>query len=244
MMNRILSLAACVTLLQASLVVAFSFQATNIEMNLSRRINTNLKSAVVDEDLATGTRSLPPLIQNMADERREFEVNLGKAMDTLRKDYPNMLHKQPEFDIYHEDISVVDPSGVQLTGIKNYQHSFSFLQTLVRFFYNTSASTVQNRMVYDFARQSIRISWNAVLIPKVIGNRRNALYVDGISIYKMDSASGKIVEHRVERMLINNTPVVPPYGVLTALRDELMNPTHQRVPAGVGVGVGAMFDTN
>jgi hypothetical protein len=95
MMNRILSLAAGVTLLQASLVVAFSFQATNIEMNLSRRINTNLKSAVVDEDLATGTRSLPPLIQNMADERREFEVNLGKAMDTLRKDYPNMLHKQP-----------------------------------------------------------------------------------------------------------------------------------------------------
>jgi hypothetical protein len=94
-------------------------------------------------------------------------------------------------------------------------------------------------MIYDFARQSIRISWNAVLVPKVVGNRRNALYVDGISIYKMDSNSGKIVEHKVERMLINNTPVIPPYGVLTALRDELMNPG-QRIP----VGVGAMFDTN
>jgi len=55
----------------------------------------------------------------------------------------------------------------------------------------------------------------------------------------MDSNSGKIVEHKVERMLINNTPVIPPYGVLTALRDELMNPG-QRIP----VGVGAMFDTN
>ena len=101
---------------------------------------------------------------------------------------------------------------------------------------------MQSRMVYDFARQSIRMSWNAVIVPKVVGNRRNALYVDGISIYKMDSKSGKIVEHRVEKMLINNIPIEPPYDVLTALREELMNPYGQRIP--VGVGVGAMFDTN
>jgi hypothetical protein len=31
----------------------------------------------------------------MADERREFEMNLGKAMDVLKKDYPKMLHKSP-----------------------------------------------------------------------------------------------------------------------------------------------------
>lgn len=192
---------------------------------------------------AAGTKDLPPLLQDMVDERREFELNLGKAMDTLRKDYPYMLHKTPDFDIFHEDISVVDPSGVQLSGLRNYQNSFSFLQTLVRFFYNTSASGVQSRMVYDFARQSIRISWNAILVPKVVGNRRNALYVDGISIYKMDSKSGKIVEHRVERMLINNIPVRPPYGVLSALRDELVSPG-QRVPVGMGVGVGAMCDSN
>jgi len=133
----------------------------------------------------------------------------------------------------------VDPSGVQLSGLGNYKNSFGFLQTIVRFFYNKPESYVQSRMIYDFARQSIRISWNAVLVPKVVGNKKNALYVDGISIYKMDSKSGKIIEHRVERMMINNTPVTPPYGVLTALRDELLN-TGQRVP----VGLGAMFDTN
>ena len=142
-----------------------------------------------------------------------------------------------DFDIYHDEIRVVDPSGVQLSGLKNYKSSFSFLQTLVRFFYNLSESTVQSRMVYDFARQSIRISWNAVLVPKMVGNRRNALYIDGISIYKMDSKSGKIVEHIVDKMIINDTPVTPPYGVLSALRNELMNPGHSRIP----VGVGAMF---
>lgn len=188
---------------------------------------------------STVGRDLPPLLQDMVDERREFEMNLGKAMDTLRKDYPTILTKMPDFDIYNEEINVVDPSGVQLTGLNSYKNSFSFLQTLVRFFYNTSASGVQSRMVYDFARQSIRISWNAVLVPKMVGNRRNALYVDGISIYKMDSKSGKIIEHRVENMLINDIPITPPYGIFSALKDELMNPV--RVP--VGVGVGAMFDT-
>lgn len=132
---------------------------------------------------------------------------------------------------------MVDPSGVQLSGLKNYKSSFSFLQTIIRFFYNLSDSGVHSRMVYDFARQTIRISWNAILVPKVVGNRRNALYISGISIYKMDSKSGKIVEHRVEQMIINDTPITPPYGVLSALRDELMNAGHSPIP----VGVGAMF---
>lgn len=149
-----------------------------------------------------------------------------------------------DFSIYHDEITVLDPSGVQLTGLKNYKNSFGFLQTIVRFFYNTAESCVQSRMVYDFARQSIRISWNVVLVPKVVGNRRNALYVDGISIYKMDSKSGKIVEHKVEKLLVNNIPVTPPYGILTTLREELLYPGGQRIPVGVGVGVGAMCDMN
>lgn len=38
---------------------------------------------------------LPPVIQGIADERREFQMNLGKAMDTLRKDMPYMLKRAP-----------------------------------------------------------------------------------------------------------------------------------------------------
>lgn len=150
--------------------------------------------------------------------------------------------KLADFSIYNEDISVVDPSGVQLSGLSNYKNSFSFLQTIVRFFYNTKESEVQSRMIYDFARQSIRISWNAVVVPKIVGNRRNALYVDGISVYKMDSSSGKIIEHRVEKMLINNIPVQPPLGVLTALRDELLMPMGERIPTNAGIPVGAMVE--
>lgn len=39
--------------------------------------------------------ALPPVIQSIADERREFQMNLGKAMDTLRKDMPYILKQAP-----------------------------------------------------------------------------------------------------------------------------------------------------
>jgi len=201
---------------------------------------TILRGGTLADDKVT--TELPPVLQDIVDERREFEMNLGKAMDTLRNDYPDILHQSPDFSIYNEDIRVVDPSGVQLSGLNSYKGSFAFLQPLVKFFYNMECSNVQSRMMYDFARQSIRITWNAMLVPKVIGNSRNALYIDGISIYKMDSISGKIAEHRVESMTINDIPVSPPYGVLTALKNEILHPSSRRSPVGAGVGVGAMIE--
>ena len=158
------------------------------------------------------------------------------------EDLTDFIYPFADFSIYNDDISVVDPSGVQLSGLANYKNSFAFLQTIVKFFYNINESEVQSRMVYDFARQSIRISWNACVIPKVVGNRRNALYVNGISVYKMDSESGKIIEHKVENLLINNIPVQPPYGILSTLREELLAPGMERVPVPAGVGVGAMIE--
>jgi len=237
-------------ILTAHLPVTQGFQAAGTpSINVSpslRHVSRGLplRSSILDDAAVftgaiIGTPSatsieLPPLIQSMADERREYEMNLGKAMDVLRKDYPHMLDVTPDFSIYSDDISVLDPSGVQLTGLGNYKTSFSFLQTMIGFFYNMEQSSVQNRMMYDFARQTIRISWNVVLVPKVVGNRRNALYVDGLSIYKMDTKTGKIGEHRVENMMINDIPVTPPYGVLTALKNEILYPSGQRVPVGVG----------
>jgi hypothetical protein len=138
---------------------------------------------------------------------------------------------------------VVDPSGVQLSGLPNYKSSFRFLRRILGVFYNLEKSTVQNKMVYDFARQSIRISFNVMLVPKMVGNRQNSLYVDGISIYQMDSKSGTIVEHKVERLLVNNIPVRPPYGMLTELLrpDPALQGQGGLVGAGVPAGGFGLF---
>lgn len=89
-------------------------------------------------------------------------------------------------------------------------------------------------MVYDFCRSSIRISWHVVLIPKVPLSR--PFHVDGISYYQLDPDSGKINEHKLERLIINNTPVTPPYGILSLLQQDALRLRPQGVPAGIGLG--------
>ena len=65
-------------------------------------------------------------------------------------------------------------------------------------------------MCYDKARQNVRISWNAEVIPKTIfGGQKSTLYVDGISVYEFSKASGNITQHRIERLVINDTPIAP-----------------------------------
>jgi hypothetical protein len=52
----------------------------------------------IDEALS----ELPPVLQSIADERREFQMNLGKAMDTIRKDMPEILKRAPGKETHTE----------------------------------------------------------------------------------------------------------------------------------------------
>ena len=144
-----------------------------------------------------------------------------------------------DFSIYHEDISVIDPSGVQLTGLDKYKSAFAFLQTFRRFWFRESG--LQYRMVYDFCRSSIRISWHCVLISKVPLGR--PLHVDGISYYQLDIESGKIIEHKIDTLIINNTPVIPPYGILSLLQQDALGMRPQGVPVGV-LGIADSFGSS
>ena len=135
-----------------------------------------------------------------------------------------------DFSIYHDEITLVDSSGTQLTGLKNYKTAFSFLQTMINFLYSQEKSSIQMRMVYDFVRSSIRISWNVILYPK--GPFGKPLYVDGVSLYHLDASSGKITEHKIDNLLINQTPVQPPYGIFSTLLQESLVP-QQGGPRGV-----------
>ena len=43
----------------------------------------------------TNNSNLSPFLQGMVDEQRQLQMNVGKAMDTLRKDYPYFLKRSP-----------------------------------------------------------------------------------------------------------------------------------------------------
>jgi len=160
--------------------------------------------------------------QTYSDDKRNFELKLGKAMDTLRKDYPEMLKQSPDFSIYHEDIEVVDPSGFKLHNLKRYKASFRFLHGMLNFFYDSTLSCLTFKMIYDCARKDIRVSWNAYLVPRAIyGGEGNALHLDGISVYVLDRISGVITQHRVEHLLLNDIPVQAPQGIFEAMRNAV-----------------------
>lgn len=166
-----------------------------------------------------------------SDDNREFELKLGKAMDTLRKDYPEMLKTSPDFSIYDENIEVVDPSGFKLHNLDRYKASFRFLHGMLNFFYDPKLSLLTFKLVFDCARKDIRVSWNAYLVPRPIyGGEGNALYLDGISVYVLNKVSGMITHHRVENLLLNDVPVKAPQGIFEAMRSAIGAEEAEGVP--------------
>jgi len=149
-----------------------------------------------------------------------------------------LLSLTTDFSIYHDDIRAADPSGVQLRGLDKYKSAVAFFQTFLGFWFSSRGSTVQFRMVYDECRSAIRISWNARLVPKLPVMAQQALHVDAVSYYQMDAPSGKIVEHKIEKLIMNSADVEPPYGILSLLQQDalrLVNPP-QGQPQGAGAG--------
>lgn len=162
----------------------------------------------------------PPVVKDITDERNEYKLNLGKALDTLRSDYPKIFEACPDFSIYHQSLEVIDPSGVTLHGLNNYKNFFRVLRGIVSFFYCADKSNLTFRLVYDWARSSIRVAWHVTLIPKAIyGGVRNPLYVDGVSVYETNNI-GVITQHRVEHLLLNDKPAMTPNGIFHAINRE------------------------
>ncbi|KAL7558778.1 hypothetical protein ACA910_018282 [Epithemia clementina (nom. ined.)] len=150
----------------------------------------------------------------------EFEMHVGKAMDTLRKDYADVFVKAPDFSIYCKEMEFVDPSGVHVNGLRSYQNAHRLLHTIIKFLYCPEKSSITSaRMCYDPVKHNIRVSWNAEVVPReIFGGTRSILHVDGISVYEFNRATGEIVQHRVEYLVMNNQAVQPKEGLVAALQ--------------------------
>eukprot|EP00584_Thalassiosira_punctigera_P003699 CAMPEP_0172535402 /NCGR_PEP_ID=MMETSP1067-20121228/7429_1 /TAXON_ID=265564 ORGANISM="Thalassiosira punctigera, Strain Tpunct2005C2" /NCGR_SAMPLE_ID=MMETSP1067 /ASSEMBLY_ACC=CAM_ASM_000444 /LENGTH=256 /DNA_ID=CAMNT_0013320335 /DNA_START=157 /DNA_END=927 /DNA_ORIENTATION=+ len=184
------------------------------------RILESTVEETLDQTL-TDENNLSPFLQGMVDEQRELQMNVGKAMDVLRKDYPYFLKRAPDYSIYHDAITLSASDGqIQLTKLSSYKKAFGVLRTMLPLLYDADRSVIQSRMVYDSTKTQIRVSFNAMLVPKIGGK---TVHVDGISVYSIDlsatrdrdgnkrDGAGKIREHRIEKLLVNGAALQPPY---------------------------------
>ena len=132
----------------------------------------------------------------------------------------------PDYSIYHDSISLKASDGqIQLPKLPLYKKAFGITRTMLPLFYDVDQSVVQSRMVYDSPRAQIRVSFNAMLVLKLGLNSLGGktVHVNGILVYSIDLSStlredeqgnlsrnegaGKIVEHHIERLLVNSLPL-------------------------------------
>ena len=126
--------------------------------------NADIDTDNMDNNISSTTLSM------IVDSQKEFEMNLGKAIDTLKSDYPNLLSKNPSWDIYHDELEVIDPTGVSLHGLDNYKLAFSFIHGVVNWFYCEEKSGVTSvRATYDWARKAIRYVFVGCIFVVVVG---------------------------------------------------------------------------
>ena len=126
------------TVYPALLFVASCLQATSFSPNSAPAVSqlelnpdfitVPAALSVTSEDDSTCTTTdseelageLPPVIQSIADERREFQMNLGRAMDVVRKDYPEILKstpgKQKETQMDGDNLFVETSRGSEFLG--------------------------------------------------------------------------------------------------------------------------------
>jgi hypothetical protein len=76
-----------------------------------------------------------------------------------------LLKAPPTYDIYNQRVSVVDPSGVEaIRGLEQYKNMFGVLRMAAGFFYSTTNSFIEHKLVYDWVRSQIRVSFKITLV--------------------------------------------------------------------------------
>lgn len=136
--------------------------------------------------------------ENEEEEKREYYVNTGYAIRTLREELPEMFYRELSFGIYRDDIAFKDPVNTFI-GIENYKSIFWALRFHGRLFF--CALWLNIVSVWQPSEGVIMIRWIVHGIPRVPWESRGRF--DGTSEYKLDKY-GKIYEHRVHNIALNS----------------------------------------
>mmetsp|Transcript_19698 Transcript_19698/g.78434 ORF Transcript_19698/g.78434 Transcript_19698/m.78434 type:complete len:399 (-) Transcript_19698:12-1208(-) len=207
------------------------------------------RSAVVAERLTTATLpglrpedeviELPTLDPDLggpssdAKPPSEFELNLGRCLDALRADVPEFFDRELQWDVYDKDIEIRDPSGVQLQGLAMYKQTFALVRLFRRVMIDDVSVTF--RLRYDWVRRRIVVQWYSAWTSSIAKN--TAGHVDAVSIFHLNDR-GLIYRHEIDKIMINDKEVQPPYGLgWLSFRAHVLSGLDRRaIPAGACPG--------
>ncbi|KAL5214768.1 hypothetical protein ABZP36_003920 [Zizania latifolia] len=130
-------------------------------------------------------------------QRSDFYLNLGTAVRMLRDDLPAVFIREPNYDIYREDITFVDPLNT-FHGIDNYKTIFWALRFHGRLLFREIGLDISR--IWQLTENSIVVRWELWGTPRVPWESYGCF--SGTSRYKVDR-NGKIYEHKVDNLALD-----------------------------------------
>jgi len=140
------------------------------------------------------------------DIKRNFTLNVGRAIECLRDDVPNMLTEAPNLDIFSDEVVLADPNGPIVKGKAAYKMFFASLRMARRLTMTTPTVEILSLRYLDW-RSEITVRFSVVTESPVPG--MDPVHFDAISVYKLDR-KGLIYEHRIDDMTRQNLFDRPP----------------------------------
>ncbi|KAL5731328.1 hypothetical protein ACHQM5_004067 [Ranunculus cassubicifolius] len=134
---------------------------------------------------------------NNKQDKNDFYVNLGLAVRTLREDMPLLFSKDLNYNIYRDDITLIDPLNT-FTGIEKYKLIFWALRFHGKILFREISLEVFR--IWQPSENVILIRWNLKGVPRVPWEAKGQF--QGTSRYKLDR-KGKIYEHKVDNLAFN-----------------------------------------
>ncbi|KAL9262651.1 hypothetical protein AKJ16_DCAP11753 [Drosera capensis] len=152
-------------------------------------------------------------------DKDDFYLNLGLAVRTLREDLPQIFTKELNYDIYREDVALVDPLNT-FKGIENYKLIIRALRFHGRILFREIDLEVLR--IWQISENMILVRWNLRGTPRVPWEAKG--HFQGTSRYKLDR-NGKIYEHRVDNFAFNFPQLKKPLTVLDLVAAPPLRPT-------------------
>ncbi|WZY91422.1 hypothetical protein YC2023_063751 [Brassica napus] len=162
--------------------------------NQKSRLFVKFSAPVVKEDCEISTK------KEEEENKQNYYVNMGHAVRCLREELPSLFYKEPNFDIYRDDIVLRDPINT-FTGIDNYKSILWALRFHGRIFFKALCIDIVG--IWQPTENTLMIRWTVHGIPRGPWETRGRF--DGTSEYKFDK-NGKIYEHKVDNVAVNSPP--------------------------------------
>lgn len=137
------------------------------------------------------------------DIKQEFPLlvnDLEQVVSTMKDDIPQMLHKEPDWDIFSERFTVINQRSEQLVGLRSSQLLFKFLRWMgTKFIIEEETKVVTEESIFFKKKKAIRFKWNV----RVIGFRPISLWRRRL-VFEFDTVFELNEKNEIDKMQIEN----------------------------------------